>query len=134
MNADDFKDFCSGGRYEGCKVMVQLHAAGTFMAMLDARKELQAAQVTRSAREFIMRQAAAAAHELTEDELRQLPGPDVMKTEMVQPVPLLIGMLERRDNLLLLRYVGPDGSKMVLSIVPDDVKHLTVAEATRILT
>lgn len=134
MNAEDFKDFCSGGRYEGSKVMLQLKTAGTFTAMLDKRKEILPTMQVMSQREAIMRSAAAQGHELTEDEMRQLPPEDQVTTEIVRPVPILTGILERRENLLLLRYPGVCGTKFIVTILPEDVKHITVAESTRIVT
>lgn len=134
MKAEDFKDFCEGGRYGGSEVLVQLKDPRTFSAMLDSHKNLMPAMLQRSAREEILRQAAERGIELTDDEMRQLPPPEQMQTQMVPPVPVLLGTLEMRGELLCLRYKGSDGTKMVLTLLPDDIKHLTVAEATRIVT
>lgn len=134
MKAEDFKDFCEGGRYGGSQVLVQLKDPRTFTAMLDKKKDLMVSMLQRSARDQILAQAAAQGIELSEEDMRSLPPPEQMETQVVPPVPVLLGTLEVRGELLCLHYMGGDGSKILVTLLPDDIKHLTVAEATRILT
>jgi hypothetical protein len=136
MNAEDYKDFCEGGRYGGAVVMLQLKDARTFTGMLDERKDLAPASRVVDVREQILRQAEAQGVALSEEEFATLPPVGTLQSTVVPPVPLLLGTLEARGNLLVLRYdgFGPHKSEMVLTILPDDIKHITVASSTRIVT
>lgn len=138
MNIEDYKDFCDGGRYGGSKVLVQLVEAGTFTAMLDERREIGPAMLVRDVRTEMLKEIEAMQPPPSDEQLAQylaqLPPPGTKKAMPVPAVPILVGTLEARGNLLLLRYSGPDGTKLIVSLRPEDIKHVTVAEATRIVT
>ncbi len=135
MKADDFKDFCDGGRYGGAKVLIQLHAPGTIAAQLDARKEISPVMD----RVNLLKQALAQLEaqgadigNLPPELAGRLPPPDATRLALGQPVPFLLGKLEQRGELLLLHYVQ-DGVKFAVTICPDDVKHITIAESAHIV-
>jgi hypothetical protein len=129
MKSESYKDFFKDGRYGGAKVMVQLKDAGTFTAMVDARHELQLATLRRvdpNAAKMIMERLG---RDLTEAEIAELPRQEAV----VPPIPVLIGELEALgEDLLLLTYVGQD-RRFRICFPAEDVKHVTVAENTRIV-
>lgn len=135
MIAEDFKDFCDGGRYGGAKVLVQLHAPGTIAAQLDARKDIAPMMTRVNLREHALKQLAASGadiRDLPPDIASQLPPADATRIALTDPVPFLLGQLELRGAVLVLHY-AQDGVKFAMSIDPGDVKHITVAEATHIV-
>lgn len=123
MKAEDFADWCEGGRFGG-KVMVQLKNPGTLTPMLDARRELTLAAI--NLRDNARKQLG---RELTSDELAQVPDGD----KPVPAVPVLIGTLEVRSPFLLMTYEG-FGAKFQVTINPDDIQHISRPVATHIVT
>lgn len=135
MKADDFKDFCDGGRYGGSKVLLQLHGPGTIAAQLDARKEIAPVMERVNLYKQALAQLQAQGMDVSNippEIAAQLPPPDATRLALGQPVPFLLGKLEQRGDLLLLHYVQ-DGVKFAVTVGPDDVKHITIAESAHIV-
>lgn len=141
MKADDFKCFFAGGRYDGQAVLVQLKTPGTFLAQLDRRGSLELKTV-QMAPEVVEMQLEATVSAAEKKLGRKAEPAEIASVrarlqagEPLQPVPVLIGTLSpvADSELLMLEY--KDGASIFrVTLAPDDIQHVTVASASRIVT